>query len=258
MITLGIDLASQPTGTGCCVMRWNGAGVQIDAPRVGCDDENLLAAMLAADAIGIDAPFGWPAAFVAAVHGWYHDDRWQADGDLRLRQTDHEVARITRQITGRAAWPLSVSSDRIGIVAWRCAGLLQRHHEQVGTSLDRAGGSGVYEVYPAAALAVWGCVSRGYKPSGAAARITGRNARREILGQMSAAAPWLAQAISSADIDALIASGDGFDAVISALITRAAATRRTYPPSPEQRNAARIEGWIHVPQPESLPTLAAG
>jgi predicted nuclease with RNAse H fold len=224
VITLGIDLASQPAGTACCVMRWTDAGVQIEAPRVGCDDEDLLAAMLTADAIGIDAPFGWPDAFVAAVQCWHHDDRWQANGDLRLRQTDHEVARITREITGRAAWPLSVSSDRIGIVAWRCAGLLHRHHEQAGTPLDRTGGSGIYEVYPAAALAVWGCVSRGYKPSGAAARTHGRTARREILGQMSATAPWLAQALSSADADTLIATGDGFDAFISALIARAAAS----------------------------------
>jgi predicted nuclease with RNAse H fold len=252
VITLGIDLASQAAGTAYCVVRWTDRGVQIEAPRVGCDDDDLVAAMLSADAIGIDAPFGWPDGFVAAVAGWHHDDRWRADGDLRLRQTDHEVARITREITGRAAWPLSVSSDRIGIVAWRCAALLQRHHELTGAPMDRSGGSGVYEVYPAAALAVWGCVSRGYKPSGAAARTPGRTARREILGQMSAAAPWLAAAIGSADADALVASGDGFDAFISALIARAAATRRTYPPTPEQRDAARTEGWIHVPEPDAL------
>ena len=73
---------------------------------------------------------------------------------------------------------------------------------------------------------------------------------------MSAAMPWLAQTISSADAHALTASGDGFDAFISALVARAAATRSTYPPAAEQRDAAQNEGWIHVPSPDALVGLA--
>jgi hypothetical protein len=80
--------------------------------------------------VGIDAPFGWPAAFVAMMarhHGALGDaaggsvvgvPEWSpAQRDqLRFRRTDV----VVRGALGR--WPLSVSSDLIAIVAMRCAG----------------------------------------------------------------------------------------------------------------------------------------
>jgi len=149
MRTLGIDLASQPENTALCVVSWadDGRGVEVEPPRAGWDDEALLAEMARADAVGIDAPFGWPAAFVSAVavagEGW---PAGVAVDALRFRETDRFVRSWTGEVLGRRLSPLSVSADRIAYCAWRCRSLLARHR----------GTSRVYEVYPAAALAVWG------------------------------------------------------------------------------------------------------
>lgn len=154
MRTLGIDLASQPENTALCVVSWadDGRGAEVEPPRAGCDDDALLAEMARADAVGIDAPFGWPAAFVSAVAG----EGWPAGvavDALRFRETDRFVRSWTGEVLGRRLSPLSVSADRIAYCAWRCRSLLARHR----------GTSRVYEVYPAAALAVWGQPHRGYK-----------------------------------------------------------------------------------------------
>jgi len=53
--------------------------------------------------------------------------------------------------------PLSVSSDTIAVIAFRCARLLTMHGERGGVAFDRTGQmSRVFDVYPAAALASWG------------------------------------------------------------------------------------------------------
>lgn len=70
MITLGIDLSSQPKDTAACLIDWQpGRGV-VHAPALACDDATLDAWIARADATGIDAPLGWPEAFVRAVGGW--------------------------------------------------------------------------------------------------------------------------------------------------------------------------------------------
>jgi predicted RNase H-like nuclease len=56
------------------------------------------------------------------------------------------------------------------------------------------------------------------------------------------AAPWLA-----VDAAALRRRDHDLDALICALVGRAAATGRTRRPAEDQRDRARREGWIHVP-----------
>jgi hypothetical protein len=65
--------------------------------------------------------------------------------------------------TGR--WPLSVSADKLGIVAMRCALLQERFAAQVweGQRQPRNGRSRLVETYPAGALHVWGLPRNGYK-----------------------------------------------------------------------------------------------
>src|SRR5712691_13071857 len=58
--------------------------------------------------------------------------------------------------------PLSVSADRIGHVAMRCACLLALFAQQ-GHDVDRGGSGKIVEVYPAASLKAWGLPYRGYK-----------------------------------------------------------------------------------------------
>jgi predicted nuclease with RNAse H fold len=233
--TLGIDLASQPVKTGACVLDWSAGSVRVVEVGVGYDDDALIHLADRCDAIGIDAPFGWPSPFSALVAQWtagtpQDSAPWTPErrDELRFRATDVAVA----QRLGRM--PLSVSSDLIAIPTWRCMGLLTR----LGVE-DRSGDGRVFEVYPAAALAAWGLRSRGYK------RAKGLPA----LAELSAA---LLEQIPTLEVDedqghAIRAVDDAFDALVCGLVARAAARGLTpAPPSPLQRTAT-CEGWIAVP-----------
>lgn len=103
--------------------------------------------------MGIDAPFGWPSDFTAAVaaldlSSWSSEVRKQ----LCFRATDRQV----HETLGR--WPLSVSADRIALPAMRTFALLFRH----GVT-DRSGDRKFFEVYPAGSLRQWKLASRSYK-----------------------------------------------------------------------------------------------
>lgn len=175
MRTLGIDLASQPRTTAACVLNWQDGVRRVEVIEVRCDDERLIELSQDADAVGIDAPFGWPLPFLdlmrqQASGSWDHPRR----DELRFRRTDFAV----RHSLGR--WPLSVSSDRIAIVAMRCAGLLSR----LGVE-DRSGAECVIEAYPAVALHQWGFASRGYKGTG------DRAAFAALVNKLHTTALWL-------------------------------------------------------------------
>lgn len=66
--------------------------------------------------------------------------------ELRYRATDYRV----RQITGR--WPLSVSTDRIGVAAMRCASLLDSLAAQ-GAPVDRCGSDHAFDALICALVA---------------------------------------------------------------------------------------------------------
>ena len=182
--TLGIDLAAQDADSAYCVIEWDAGRATPDVPVMPASDGQLLREMHAADWIGVDAPFGWPDDFVAAVSGYHDRGSWPdavPSALLRHRETDRLVHAVVAERTGKSLWPLSVSSDRIAVCAWRCARLLSRYAHETGTSLDRLGvpdaqdgarpagadrlvaPSGLVEVYPAAALALWGLTYKGYK-----------------------------------------------------------------------------------------------
>ena len=110
------------------------------------------------------------------------------------------------------------------------------------------------EVYPAAALAMWGLPYRGYKATSSAAA-SPQDVRRAIVqGLASAAGEGL---IVSDDVRAACsASDDALDALIAGLVARAAATRCTWPPTEIDAPAARREGWIHLPHSGSLARVA--
>jgi hypothetical protein len=103
---------------------------------------------------------------------------------------------------------------------------------------DRSGAGTVAEVYPAAALRVWGLAHRSYKGAANAA------ARGLLVDALRAAGPWL----DLGPYEALCRRGDhAFDAVVCALVARAAATGRGTEPPAAQRDLAAREGWIVVP-----------
>jgi predicted nuclease with RNAse H fold len=228
MTTLGIDLSSQPKDTAACLVDWHDDGrIVAREPVLGCTDATLDQLIAQADATGIDAPLGWPAAFTAAVTRWTAT-AWDNPlrDTLRLRLTDAEVQRVTRLT------PLSVSTDRIALPAMRAMALLARH----GVT-DRSGGDGkFFEVYPAGSLKQWGLPCRTYKGPGNLA------ARRRLLDALHRWLPALSPVPA-----AFTASDHAFDALIASLTTRCAAAGLTLAPDAGQRALACSEGWIHLP-----------
>jgi len=67
--TLGIDLAAQAKETAVCLLTWSDGRATIETLVVGVDDAAILELVRTEDPakVAIDAPFGWPAPFVAAV-----------------------------------------------------------------------------------------------------------------------------------------------------------------------------------------------
>lgn len=114
---------------------------------------------------------------------------------------------------------------------------------------------GVVEVYPAGALAMWGLRHKGYKTARGAGPAAATTARREIMHALETVGrSWL---IVSDDVRAACqASDDALDAFVSSLVACAAATDATLKPLVEQRASAQREGWIHLPSPDCLESLA--
>jgi predicted nuclease with RNAse H fold len=246
MITGGVDLSSQPSHTASCVIEWSGRRANVGHLDVGVDDDAIVRLIASVDRLGVDVPLGWPIAFAHAVAQHSRDGSWPADythadtSAYRLRRTDVWVWRNVG-----TSPPLSVATDRIALPAMRAAALLSRLPERI--SLD---GSGVVvEVYPAAALRRWGLPSRRYK------RNENRDARRELITRfLTETAKWLD--MGTAEVDLCILSDDAFDAVIAALVARAASLALVEPIPPEDHASAIREGWIAVPRTGSLELLA--
>ncbi|MGF1467370.1 MAG: DUF429 domain-containing protein [Sandaracinaceae bacterium] len=238
LLALGVDLASQPTRTGCARLAVHPRHAVLDALEVGCDDDRILALAEHVDVVGIDSPFGWPQPFVARVAGHTEPEPWTNEVRDRLayRRTDaHVRARFGR-------WPLSVSTDRIGLPALRCAGLLHR----LGVT-DRSGGGRVVETYPAFGLHRWGLRASGYKTK------ADREERAEVWRGLRLRAPWLR---ATADQDAAcLASSDALDAVVAAILALCAHRGLVDPVPESERLAARTEGWIAVVAEDALERL---
>lgn len=243
MRTVGIDLAAKAKKTVACSIEWQRGRAAVTYLESGLGDSDLVECIEGADKVGIDAPFGWPDEFVSAVAGHHGMQPWPGvdagDADefrsrLSFRETDRHVRDVRR--------PLSVSTDKIGVTAMRCAGLLQR----VG-DVDRAGFGKIVEVYPAAALARWGQRAGGYK---------GRRAAEALPDMVKQ----LRQALPALDVGdhrhSLEARDDDFDALVASLVARAAALELTEGPGEESRERAQREGWIHLPRPGTLASLA--
>jgi Protein of unknown function (DUF429) len=253
MDTIGIDLAAQDAKTAVCSISWGAHTASVAPPLRGADgitEDALVEAVGRGNWIGIDSPFGWPASFVQAVSGYAERDPWpDVDADaLRYRLTDRRV-RNELQLS-----PLSVSSDRIGVTAWRCARLMTL--ARAGRkAADRTGRDRIVEVYPGAALVRWGLDRRGYKTSGNSERKRGQRAKREaLLSELERSADWLRW---QDDARArCVESDDCLDAFLCALIARAAAVGLTvWPKKKKEWRAARAEGWIHLPRADSLSEL---
>lgn len=239
MRTLGVDMAAQPAHTAVCLLEWRDGGVDVLLDRLGAPDDLLVELATGVDVVGVDCPLGWPDAFVrriAAHHRFEPPGAPAAPADLRMRATDH----VTHERIRRP--PLSVSTDKLGIVALRWIDVMARIG---GPSLDRTGSDRVVETYPGGSLTCWGIDHRGYKRGAEAA---GR--REEIAAALRAGI--------GIGLDVPTATDDQLDAFVCALTARAFALGLVDPIPPDATARATREGWIRLPLPDSLPRLVAG
>lgn len=151
---LGIDLAAGAKKTYACVLT-SGDGALCARLVAGCDDRTLLELAQRREKVAIDAPFGWPNDFVDALNAHRASQAWPAPDD---EEPEIFRASLSFRATGRVVMqtrrPLSVSTDKLGVTAMRCAFLL--HRWSATETVDRTGRGKFVEVYPAGALARWG------------------------------------------------------------------------------------------------------
>jgi len=224
MRALGIDLSSTKKSTSVCVIEYAGKFGRCSQPIEQCSDPVIDNLIEYSDAVGIDAPLGWPDKFTKAVSEWSFDN-WNTEirDGLRFRLTD----RIVRERIGK--WPLSVSSDLIALPAMRAMAMLRRNNVQ-----DKSGGDkGFYEVYPAGSLRIWDIYESGYKKS--------VEVRRRMLSVLRTNFPLLEIPDEYSNTD------DNLDSLVAAITVEQAARGNTLPPTASQLRLAMTEGWIHLP-----------
>jgi predicted nuclease with RNAse H fold len=244
VLTVGVDLAAEAKGTAVARVDWHHGRAVALSVTSPADDATVLAALAEADQAGIDCPLGWPDEFIRFVTahqagavplppggtppGWRRA--------LTLRVTD----RVVHDQTGLT--PLSVSADRIGSVAMRCA-ILLAELARCGQPVDRAGTGKVVEVYPAASLKVWGLTHQGYKRPREPEKLAQR------MDELATQTPWLKQGEIAGQCRR---SHDAADALIAALAARAASRGLTLRPrNRAEEAAARTEGWVAIPRNET-------
>lgn len=313
MQSLGIDLSTDPAKVWLCEIDWGAAVPRVVAldqatslvdPRperaatdaLVRDEAGLIAALVARLAefepseervVGVDVPFGWPAAFVDAIGDWEAGDLrgFRKRAELRLRATD----RFTQAVSGIT--PMSVSTDRMGSTAMLWAEVLSTHARSLDRpTVDRARGrDGLAEVYPSTALRMWTDAGGAPFPLD---RYKSSVEAREILvplltGISPEAPPFQDPGRGAAGVEIppefrtpLFEFDDALDALLNALIARAVAVgtcfsvdgaieqarvgarddtpaavvrateavARARELQTEARQTAESEGWIHVPQ----------
>lgn len=242
MNVLGIDLAANAKPTGAILIEPVGTSTwrATELPTPPTDDALVEAARIV-EVVGVDSPLGWPTAFVEAVAAHGSLRPWPGGVD-RSTLTHRDTDRAIRQHGIKPA--LSVSADKLGSVAMRCALLQRRWADEVwGHSAPRDGSGPLVETYPAAALAAWRIDCVGYKNRGDLGLAMA--VRHRVMADIDAAlGSWL-------DIELVRGRGAEsdhvLDALVSGLVAIAATASSTHPPTNLQRKAALIEGWIHLP-----------
>ena len=228
MITVGIDLSSQPARTAACEIRWSDGVAYVASPILPLADPEIVSLIERADITGIDVPLGWPAPLTDALVALRDGMPWP-DGQMSaflFRTTDEHVRTRVRQ------QPLAVGGDRIAWPAVRAARLLSALSSR-GIPIDRSGATGrVVEVYPAAALRGWASQWSGYKGADHLENLS-------ALAEQIFARDWLHFAEGSRSH--YVRSDDAFDALVASLIARAHRLGLCEPIPPKHEALARAE-----------------
>lgn len=237
MLIAGLDLSAEPKGTALSVLEVSSTRVKLQSLELGLRDAQIVAASTGVEKLGIDCALGWPIEFIdflqQQVSPSIHAKEFEGSIELRRTLAYRETDRMVREVTKR--WPLSVSTDRLGMAAIRCAGLLSAI-AATGANVSRAGEGLVVEVYPAASMRVWQLDSAGYRNDA--------DVRARLLRDLCAAAPWLEVSGHEA---LLTESHDACDSLIAALATLAVVVGHATTPPEHLLERARVEGWVHLP-----------
>ncbi len=235
---IGLDAASQPKNFGFAV------GTAIEGRLVlesaGCLDqpgaiESIARAITRRPrcVIAVDAPLGWPALLGKALaeHRAGQSLKFGKD-DIFKRVTDRRIAERLKQ------HPLEVAADKIARAAHSALDVLTKLRLATALPLQllwpgESDASGVIEVYPAATLRAFGLPNSGYKEPKDVAR------RQELANAI---------AVSVSGIHGLVHSkADVFDAALCAWSALGFLAGRCVPPSVEELDLAKHEGWIWAP-----------
>lgn len=161
--------------------------------------------------------------------------------EFRYRYTDLVVHRETGK------WPLSVSTDKIGIVARRAASLLAILEDCDIPPIRLTGrATRVIEVYPAGTLAAMKLWERGYGSKAKGKQRQAGEARTRIIAGLVARGLDL----SESDAEQCRENPDALDACIC-VFTGALFLRDATHPLPDDPVVKR-EGWIFFPKNEGL------
>lgn len=236
-MSLGIHLGASPRSTFACMIDWPHEGglghPHVHAAIGNLTDDALLGQLQQAnDVVGIDAPFGWPSAFVDFVALYQHP---LLQGAPHLNWNNPAAVQAHRRratdqaLRAQLPNPLPALFDErvFGAVTLRCANLL------VAAGVhNRSGAQGVFEVYSRGALEVWvGGVGR-YGAD--------RGLREQIVVALGAAL--------GVPLDPQFWGNRGrLDALVAALVARAASVGLTHPPPGGLLAQAAVEGWTHMP-----------
>lgn len=247
MRTLGIDLASQPAQTAVVGVDWPEDGPPQLVPITetsanGLDDSGLIDVLQSGEwgRIAIDVPLGWPRTLLELLARWRDGRPINLPADERRGRS-----RTLFRETDLAVWdqtglrPIPVGVESLAWVARRSFHLLS----QAGLHADHAGlRSHVLETYPKAALSRWPDMPAESTKSGPDSPAV----RDRVLQTLTAE---LRLEIASPDRALLVAAGSDhhFDALICALVARAAMLAKTTRPTSDQVEAARAEAGFTFP-----------
>jgi hypothetical protein len=94
--TLGIDLTSQPRDTAYCLIDWSQTPARLVEWRAAPATDDALLGLMGdprVSKVGIDAPLGWPLAFLDAALTYRNAGTWLPveANELRFRATERAL-----------------------------------------------------------------------------------------------------------------------------------------------------------------------
>jgi hypothetical protein len=253
--TIGINLSAAAKFTTLVAIEWHDKEAWISEAMVDLEDDELIGYLSSGERIGVYAPFGWPVAMVEAVASYTNSDQWQRASrrQFRHRETEAFVHDVLQSEADQELWPQSVSCDRLALQARRMAQLREQLFTETGKRFDRAGGDHILEVYAPGASLLWGLHSHaanGLEIPPDASEKPGLL----FIERIEASAPWLHWKEGKRGV--CLKNEHTSDALLAALVARAAELDLTIKPENGHLDLARREGWMHLPSKGSLPALA--